>query len=486
MEAWFDFLRLDRSLFSNSSKDKGFKLVQKTKLDRLLKMAKESHKRKIYIPLETLAITYKLSTTEKALLMIFAHSMIYMEGHQRNLVETLAKSQITDFLSAFELIKSNSILVKKRIITHTPREGYKIDKKFIPKVLGVKVEKIPAFKPRAATIIPPNPAGLSQKLSKYVVGQEEAKKVISTSAFIHYKKITLNAKRQKEMKMPKSNILIIGPTGCGKTYLCKMLGNFLKAPVIKTDATQYTETGYVGKTVDDIIFSLYDKLSPSLASKAIIHIDEIDKIAGQNSSIGHNSQRDVSGKSVQEELLKLLEGDIVDLEHRELMGRSAKTFDISKNLFIVSGAFNGLDEIITERIKKRAIGFNIKKSDKEKKNILHQVTKEDLINYGFLPEFIGRFSAVAVMNPLTKEEMIEIISKTKNNIASQTKDILKASGIEADIPEDIIESIAEKAVNSGMGARAARELFEKWTINKIYADSQEPLKRKQMIDKIAS
>jgi len=167
------------------------------------------------------------------------------------------------------------------------------------------------------------------------------------------------------------------------------------------------------------------------------------------------------------------------LQKSSLFSREAGKFDISKNLFIVSGAFQGLEDIIKTRIKKRAIGFIEKKSKKEEKNILHQVKKEDLINYGFLPEFIGRFSAIAVMNPLTKKEMIEIISKTNNNIVSQTKDILETSDIESDIPKDLIESIAEDAVNSGMGARAAREILEKWTIDKIYEESQKTFKREK-------
>lgn len=430
------------------------------------------------LPLEALAKKHKLCFTEKAILAYFAGTELY-RAHPE-LGGMIGRFETKGIAPAFEtakLLGPDATLIKRKLITINPQgyPGRYMDELVIPNkiftyITGVLLRKDAKTKRQPKVKGAGAPSKIYEALAEYVVGQDEAKKAISAGVFLHLKRTDLNKKREKSEKISKSNILIIGPTGSGKTHICRTLSNALNLPFHIADATQYTETGYVGRTVEEMLLDLHKGKNLSPSAHGIIYIDEIDKLAAQNPGGGHyGANRDVSGKSVQEELLKLLEGAEITCERQRGMG-AQKTIDASNILFIAGGAFQGLEEIITERLKKKGIGFRsaITEDKSDQESLLRQVLTEDLIAYGFMPEFIGRFPVIAVLDKLTKADLVNIITGTKNSILSQYKAVIDESGLDIKIPPDMPELVAEAALKRNLGARAIKGIMEKWLMDEIF------------------
>jgi ATP-dependent Clp protease ATP-binding subunit ClpX len=373
-----------------------------------------------------------------------------------------------------KLIRRKLIVLGQRDFPGRYTDEVSLPHKIFTQITGVKLRK-EAKKKRQGRVKGVNsPAVIYEALADYVIGQEDAKKAVSAGVFLHLKRTELNKKRSKTEKISKSNILIIGPTGSGKTHICRTLSTALNMPFHIADATQYTETGYVGRTVEEMLLDLHKGKNLPPAAHGIIYIDEIDKIAAQNTGEGHYGTRDVSGKSVQEELLKLLEGAEITCERQRGHGMQT-TIDASNILFIAGGAFQGLETIIDERLKKKTIGFRGPAAEKDQApgSLLRQVMPEDLIAYGFMPEFIGRFPVIAVLDSLTKAELLSIITGTKNSLLAQYQAVIENSGLDIVIPPDMPEQVAEAALKRNLGARAIKGIMEKWLTGQLFRKTGE-------------
>jgi len=438
---------------------------------------KRSLKAGVDLPLEKLAKKHKLSFPEKCILAYFAGSELYRTRTELSgMIGRFENKGIAPAFETAKLLGSDSKLIKRKIIALNPQSrGLYGDELALPSriftlITGVRMLNYEKSKHQPRVKGAGAPSKIYEALEEYVVGQEEAKRAVSAGVFLHLKRTELNKRREKSDKISKSNILIIGPTGSGKTHICRTLSNALNLPFHIADATQYTETGYVGRTVEEMLLDLHKGKNLSPSAHGIIYIDEIDKIAAQNPGDGHyGANRDVSGKSVQEELLKLLEGAEVTCERQRGMGLQ-KTIDASNILFIAGGAFQGLEEIVSERLKKKGIGFR-GASAEDKPNtdsLLRQVLTEDLIAYGFMPEFIGRFPVIAVLDKLTKADLVNIITGTRNSILSQYKAVIEESGLDINIPPDMPEIVAEAALKRNLGARAIKGIMEKWLMDEIF------------------
>jgi len=314
------------------------------------------------------------------------------------------------------------------------------------------------------------PKEIKAKLDEYVIGQDEAKKVISVAVYNHYKRILYD--QQDDVDIEKSNIILVGETGTGKTLIARTIAKLLDVPFCIADATVFTEAGYVGEDVESILTRLLQAADYNVerAERGIVFIDEIDKVARKGAD-NPSITRDVSGEGVQQSLLKLLEGSLVNVPPQGGRKHPEQKFTVvnTKNiLFIGSGAFNSIDKIIAERMNTNVIGYNKKKHDIDKKNMMQYISAHDLKTFGLIPELCGRFPVITYMNALDAEALKRILIEPKNALVKQYERLFQLDGIDLSFDDESLDYIVSKAVELKLGARGLRSIIEKIMTNAMY------------------